>query len=239
MSDLEALIKEHARYLEHPWAFWRRPRFRGADFSHFVIDNTDFSKADFRGVNLSGATFVKCSFVGTDFRRANLSGAKFEYCVFRDVKSGGTNFEGAEFKGLDRSSENVIFFHLLKNKSRSERYLVKGAVYFDHIVKRVFPKEDFFGYKKLRNGKIAKLLIPANGKNIVYPGHKCRCDKAYVVSISDSAGEAEFGCSKFDSSFIYCVGEWVVPYNGFDENPLKECSAGIHFFLTEEEAEDY
>lgn len=238
MSDLETLMKQHAGYLEHPWAFWRRPKFVEADFSHFVIDHTDFSKADFRGADLSGATFVECNFVGTDFRRANLSEAKFEQCVFRSVKFGETNFEGAEFKGLDCVSDDTIFFHLLKNELRFERYLMRGLCYIDHIVKRVFPKEDFYGYKKLYCGEIAKLLIPARGKNIVYPGHKCRCDSAYVVSISDSVRDVEFGCSKTNRSFVYRVGEWAVP-DRFEENPVVECSNGIHFFLTREEAEAY
>lgn len=44
--------------------------------------------------------------------------------------------------------------------------------------------------------------------------------------------------SQYDSSFIYRVGETVeVP--DFDENRWNECSTGIHFFITRQEAVDY
>ena len=46
------------------------------------------------------------------------------------------------------------------------------------------------------------------------------------------------GDSQHDSSFKYKKGEIVRP-DKFDENPLIECSNGIHFFLTKKEAENY
>ena len=43
--------------------------------------------------------------------------------------------------------------------------------------------------------------------------------------------------SKRRNSLIYRVGQMVEPANGFDENRWKTCGAGIHFYLTREEAE--
>jgi len=36
----------------------------------------------------------------------------------------------------------------------------------------------------------------------------------------------------------YKVGETVKP-DSFDDNPFVECTHGIHFFITRQEAEDY
>lgn len=41
-----------------------------------------------------------------------------------------------------------------------------------------------------------------------------------------------------DGGFTYRVGETVVP-DSFDEDRWNECSNGIHFFITKQEAIDY
>lgn len=46
------------------------------------------------------------------------------------------------------------------------------------------------------------------------------------------------GISLRNSDFKYTVGKIVRP-DAFDPNPLVECSSGIHFFITKEEAEEY
>ena len=44
--------------------------------------------------------------------------------------------------------------------------------------------------------------------------------------------------SDYNSNFIYRVGE-IVQVNDFDEDRKNECAAGIHFFITRQEAVDY
>ena len=50
-------------------------------------------------------------------------------------------------------------------------------------------------------------------------------------------GGAELS-SKYDKKFKYHVGD-EIEIKDFDENYNVECGAGIHFFLTREEAENY
>ena len=45
-------------------------------------------------------------------------------------------------------------------------------------------------------------------------------------------------CSSYDDKFIYEVGK-IVEVKDFDLMYNVECSSGIHFFWTKEEAEDY
>lgn len=98
----------------------------------------------------------------------------------------------------------------------------------------------FIGYKAARN-KIIKLEICADAKRSSATSRKCRCSKAKVLSITNLDG-SESGltevASYYDKRFIYRVGE-VVEVPDFDEDRWNECAAGIHFFITREEAVKY
>jgi len=70
---------------------------------------------------------------------------------------------------------------------------------------------------------------------------KCRCSEALVVSITNIDGtKANINEVKSDEDkeFVYKVGE-VVKVDDFDDNRWEECSTGIHFFITREEAVEY
>lgn len=103
------------------------------------------------------------------------------------------------------------------------------------------PEEgSFIGFKKA-GGKIVKLQIPKSAKRSSATTRKCRCSKAKVLSITEPDG-SDSGiteiCSDRDESFIYKVGE-TVSVSDFDENRWYECSTGIHFFITRDEAVRY
>jgi len=94
----------------------------------------------------------------------------------------------------------------------------------------ILPDGDLIGWKKLQNGILCKLSIPASAKCVGgLVGRKCRAEFAIVLE-----GEGK----GLHNGHIYKVGETVKP-DKFDDNPLVECSNGIHFFITKQEAEDY
>lgn len=112
-------------------------------------------------------------------------------------------------------------------------------------------KGEFIGYKKCKywdkkeeyyENCIVKLLVPADAKRSSSFGRKCRCSKAKVLDFYDVDGHKltniTFAESYYRLDFSYKVGEWVYP-NKFDENRFNECSNGIHFFMTFDEARDY
>ena len=65
--------------------------------------------------------------------------------------------------------------------------------------------------------------------------------KAKVLSIKSIDGKEDFdkAIAKYDNSFVYEVGQFVEPKNGFGEDRWVECDAGIHCFITRKEAELY
>ena len=98
----------------------------------------------------------------------------------------------------------------------------------------------FIGWKKA-SGHIVKLRIPEDARRSSATGHKCRCDKAYVMEIQNMDGTKateDTVRSDHDKDFVYTVGATVeVP--DFDDNRWSECAPGIHFFIDRREAVEY
>jgi len=92
----------------------------------------------------------------------------------------------------------------------------------------------FIGWKKCRENVIVKLFIPDDAKRSSATSRKCRASKAVVLEVLG----AEYGVAQHDENMIYRVGETVTP-DSWDEDRWKECSNGIHFFITRAEAEQY
>lgn len=104
----------------------------------------------------------------------------------------------------------------------------------------------FVGFKKARasildeTDVIVQLQITENAKRCSATSRKCRCDEAIVLSILSLDGSKSYSSavSKHDNYFLYKVGE-KVRVDDFDDNRWNECSTGIHFFITRDEAVDY
>lgn len=98
----------------------------------------------------------------------------------------------------------------------------------------------FIGWKKA-SGHIVKLRIPEDARRSSATGHKCRCDKAYVMEIQNMDGTKateDTVRSDYDQNFVYTVGATVeVP--DFDDNRWSECAPGIHFSIDRRAAVEY
>ena len=141
----------------------------------------------------------------SDLHWANLSEA--------DLR--GANLRGADLRGADLRGANL-----------------HGAIEIPVLVAAqlsILPAGELRGFKRLADGTICELSIPADAKRSNASGRKCRCDRATVVS-----GE---GVSPYDPSFAYSPGLVVRPHKPFDDDRWNECSSGIHFFITKAEAE--
>ena len=153
-----------------------------------------------------------------DLRDANLYGA--DLC---DADLYGANLRGADLCGADLYGANLY-----------------GA---DGINLACPEIGAFIGFKKayLKNNPVlVKLQILEDSKRSSATGRKCRCDKALVLEITDlnETIQCHEAFSVYDRDFIYKVGE-IVSVNDFDDNRWEECTSGIHFFITKEEAKNY
>jgi hypothetical protein len=94
----------------------------------------------------------------------------------------------------------------------------------------ILPDGELIGWKKLSNGTIAKLKIPADAPRVNSTGRKCR---AAWVEVLQGQGK-----SSHDNVTEYAPGLVVRP-DSYDPDFRVECSHGIHFFITRAEAEAY
>jgi len=100
---------------------------------------------------------------------------------------------------------------------------------------QVLPDEgDIIGWKKCLDGVIVKLLVKSDTPRSSATTRKCRAKEVTVLDVIGS----DVGVSHHDKSVEYRVGETVTCDN-WDEDRWNECSGGIHFFITRQEAEDY
>ena len=181
--------------------------------------------ANLFGANLSGANLSMANLFGADLSRANLSGAN----LF------GADLSGANLFGADLSRANLSMANLF------------GADYIEKAKNLFYPIAcpeigAFIGWKKARimhnhSECIVKLEIAKDAMRSSATGRKCRCSKATVLEVQDLGGNVleKAAVSDRDSDFQYIPGTMVsVP--DFDENRWNECSNGIHFYITREEA---
>lgn len=148
--------------------------------------------------------------------KADLKGANLKDANLKDANLSCADLKGADLTGTIYN-ECTAFFALCCPEEGS-----------------------FIGFKKA-HGKIVKLQILKSAKRSSATSRKCRCSKAKVISITNTDG-SESGLEKVDSdrdaSFVYEVGK-TVSVDNFDENRWNECSTGIHFFITRDEAVRY
>ena len=144
--------------------------------------------------------------------------------TLEEARKSGANLYGADLYGADLRGANL-----------------RGAKDADYAIAltRILPEGDIIGYKRCRDGKIVKLLIPKEAKRSHAFGRKCRAEFAEVLEITKGTRQLKTALSNYDSSFKFKVGETVRPTAPYDDDWTNECSTGIHFFITKLEAENY
>ena len=210
-DELNNILEKHTMWLNHE-PCGERANLRGADLS-----GANLRGADLSGANLSLSDLGGANLTGADLRGADLIGADL---IWADLT--GADLRGANLSGTYLSEANLT-------EAKLDWPLVCPE------------KGSFIGYKKCRDNLIVELEIPEDALRSSATSRKCRCSKARALSITNLDGSdvnVEYAVSKKDSGFLYKVGE-VASVNDFDTNRWSECSTGIHFFITREEAASY
>lgn len=149
-------------------------------YEHTCEDNSvkkTVEKAVKNNISLQGADLLASVLYGAKLRYADLRGADL-----READLYNADLFGADLRSADLSGSNLCEAHL------SGAYL--SNVKADHTTSMFFPQcpdGAFIGYKKA-DGKIVKLLIPADAKRSSGTTLKCRCSKAKVLEIQEIDG---------------------------------------------------
>ena len=171
-------------------------------------------------------------------KRADLRYADLRYTDLRYVDFSSADLRYADLRYADLSSANL--------SSANFSYADLDSIKIEESRKiKMFPLVcpevgSFIGWK-IAEGCIVKLEIMEDAKRSSAYGRKCRCSAARVLAIENIDGTTTDKTevhSDRNSSFVYRVGE-IVMVDDFDEDRWNECSTGIHFFITRQEAVDY
>ena len=203
---------------------------RCANLCDANLCGADLRGADLYGADLYGADLYGADLCSTDLRSTDLRDADLRCANLCDADLRGANLYGADLRSTDLRGANLRSTDL-RGANLSD---AKGC-YLS------CPTEgSFIGWKKA-SGHIVKLRIPEDARRSSATGHKCRCDKAYVMEIQNMDGTKateDTVRSDHDKNFVYTVGATVeVP--DFDDNRWSECAPGIHFFIDRREAVEY
>ena len=211
----------------------RRTDLQGADLYEANLREADLRGADLQGADLRRADLWGADLYGADLRGADLREAGLRRADLREADLQAAALQGADLQGADLQGADLRGADLW------------GA---DNIPDYICPiccpeKGSFTGFKQAYWNNmpvIVELEISTEAKRSSATNRKCRCNKAKVLSITGLQGIAEFqkAHSRYDNDFIYEVGKTVI-VDDYDDNRWNECSTGIHFFITRDEAVRY
>ena len=242
IEQLNEILTKHAEWVNSCGVKGARADLRGANLSGADLSGADLRGANLNGADLSGADLRGANLSGADLWRSNLWCANLSYAnllgaSLNDVNLWYVNFRHANLRYADLRCANLSGANLWYTDLWNSNF--NGA-------KIDFPiacpeKGSFIAFKKVKGDYIVELLIPEDARRCSATSEKCRCDKAKVLSITKLDGTSDGVDTVYsihDDAFAYKIGE-IVEVKDFDDNRWNECSTGIHFFVTRQEAVNY
>lgn len=219
-----------------------------ADLQGADLSQTDLSEANLTLTYLSGANLREAYLGGTCLRDADLSDADLIGAKLRKTDLRGANLRRADLRDVDLCGAILMDADLRGAK-------LPDPDVMNSVCPLVCPEKGAFIGWKTANVElpdeagvpemvpvIVELQIIEHALRSSATGRKCRCNKAAVLDIQSLDGESlpkgTVAHSRYDPTFTYKVGQKLYVDN-FDDNRWNECSTGIHFFITRQEAVDY
>jgi Family of unknown function (DUF5758)/Pentapeptide repeats (8 copies) len=233
-EELVAIVAAHREWaiaggLKGSCAYLSGANLSRADLSAANLSCADLSAADLSGAYLSGANLSAAYLSCADLSGANLSRADLSAANLSCADLSAADLSGAYLSGAYLSCANL-------RGTKSDAKTIWGP-------RAIVPETGaFVAWKRLRDGTIAELEIPAKAERVSsYVGRKCRA--AYVKTIAIYRDGKKLSAKTkaagiYDEKTVYQAGRITRP-DKFDPTPLIECSDGIHFYVTRAEAEAY
>ena len=248
-EELKTILEQHTLWLDS-----NETEGKCADLSDANLSDADLTDAKLYGADLYGADLTGANLRFANLYRANLTGANLFYANLTGADLSGANLTGADLSGADLTDAKLYGANLsyanLTGANLSYANLTVADLTGTNLTyanltntildekeqcrKGIVLTEPMTVYKKSDEGKIITLEMPVGAKVFSINNNKRRTNKAKVI---DMQGETELS-SMYDASFKYHVGDEINIID-FDDNYNVECSTGIHFFLTREEAENF
>ena len=172
------------------------------------------------------AVMTGADLTGADLRGADLRGAYLTGAYLTGAYLTGADLRGAYLTGADLTGAYLTGADLSRVKYQFQ----------------IIPEEgSFIAWKKGSKKCLIKLEIPKEAKrHNCLTNRKCRAEFVKVLDIRNSKGHKVKECysGTHCKKVLYRIGE-ITTADGYDPDPLIECSNGISFFVTKQEAKNW
>jgi len=188
-------------------AYLGRADLRSAYLNCAILSDAYLSHADLGGAHLGSANLSGAILNSADLSGANLVGANLTRANLTRANLTSANLHGADLSGIKTN------------------YLTTGI--------HEAPEGALIGWG-MKSGHLVKMLIPADAPRSCSTTRKYRASWVETLEIDGGVTRLEhqtdYGIVAYEIGAITRADSW-------DEYRWNECSHGIHFFLTREEAE--
>ena len=233
---LEEILERHNHWTRECVDYPGRVNLHYANLSNVDLHCANLSNIDLYHANLYGADLHGASLHGANLSFADLRIANLGCVDLSNADLSYTNFYNANLRDAYLADAN-LYNTILQNANLTGTKLHDAKGDFIEYRRGKILTQNIIGYKKCIGGDhgtiIVTLEIPRGAIVFSINGHKFRTNKAKVIGL-DGANRAK----SFYKYMTYYMGDEFTIYD-FNCEYNIECGAGIHFFMTREEAENY
>lgn len=233
-EELDNILELHQMWLDGDER-GERANLAFAELQCLDLQNVNLAKADLHYANLAGASLNDANLAEANLNGAELTHARLTRADLSGAILAFANLSGAFMEMTNLENANLEHANLRDAALRGAKNLPKLAI----AQMSILPEgNDIIGWKKMLNGKICKLLIPAEAKRFNAITRTCRTECAQILEIWDGDKQVDEGeIQDSAGSHTYHVGE-ILHAVSFSDDPLDKFATGIHFFITRVEAEE-
>ena len=238
--DLQKILNDHKKWLNGEkggkQADLQSADLRSANLQSANLQSADLRSADLRSANLQYANLQYANLQYANLRYANLQSANLRSADLRsaDLRSANLQYANLQYANLQYANlryANLQSANLQYAKNLNDAYIPPFSI---------CPTGSFVGWKKLTNGVIAKLQIPASADRVTpLSDRKLRASKVKTLALWDREGNKITGQCNSGTHWRtskYEIGKYTHA-DKFNDDIREVCTNGIHFFITREEAE--
>ena len=206
-----------------------------ANFASCIMWNSKLNEASMAGACFYTAQLCDCDFTSADLRFCDLCYSNIDYTCFEKADLGWANFTYAKktfwanFGEADLTDVDFTDCCLADNAVNGAKGL---------FIPMACPEEGaFIAWKKCQDNRIVKLMVPENALRTGGDRFSCRASEVEILDIYSENNNCAEAVS-FEDDYTFRRGETIKDKQVFDSSLLHD-GAGIHFFLSRAEAENY
>jgi hypothetical protein len=215
-----------------------RANMTGTNMTRAIMTGAIMARANMAGANMTGAIMVRANMPGAIMSGANMTDVNMTDAIMTRAVMTDANMTRAVMTDAIMVRANMtraIMTGAIMDRANMTDAIMTGAI-LPHFA--IVPEEGtFIAFKKVY-GAVLKIEVPATARRTSsLVGRKCRAEFVRVLEAVSGDTNAPY-LGLHDDKTQYIPGK-ITTADSFDGDIRVECTHGIHFFMTRQEAEEY